>query len=187
MLGKPMPYIDKIPLKGIKIIPELQNAPVGVLLQIAIPNDSSIADVGLRCTLDMSNAQSLGVVFLEGTHTGQFFTDAELNYAPAIDISAIAHIVLTEPAPQRNKNVVGGDMYHVSVRGNTFLCVAVCLHSKPTELFGYALLEGEPCGKITMISDKLYIGKVAVVPLVKPTTQLDDGCASRAIVQLDTL
>lgn len=93
-----MPYLDKIPLRKVKILPELGDAAVGALLQFVIPSDNPITTVGLRCSRNISNTQCFGIVILEGTRTGQFITDEELNYTPTLDISDLSEIVIAKPA-----------------------------------------------------------------------------------------
>jgi len=86
-----MPYLDKIPLAKIKVIPNIQNATVGALLQIApyAPSENGPPSVAvLRCIMAAVGAVSNGVVFLEGALAGTFVVDEELSHRPALDIRA---------------------------------------------------------------------------------------------------
>jgi hypothetical protein len=172
-----MPYITKIPLGKIKVVPNLKNARVGALLQGAPPqirtgNGSPAAEVFLRCSLKAADVVYDGVVSLEGASAGKFFNDADLNIEPTIDISDLAHVVLDDPAPRNNSAAnrikAGGVCQASDSAGNTFLCIAAAVQDLQPEprIFGYVRLDGAQCGDITTnVSSQLYIGRAAVVPL----------------------
>jgi len=129
-------------------------------------NNSAAAAPFLRCSLTAPNGD--GVVSLEGASAGVFIPDAELNSNPAIDISGLAHVVVTLMLRGAGSNrIKAGDICGTSDRaGNTFLCMALCLQPPPSPIYGFALLDDAHRGQITRNAlNPFYIGSAAVVPL----------------------
>ncbi|HUI22432.1 MAG TPA: hypothetical protein VLZ74_15490 [Methylocella sp.] len=82
---------NEIPLQSIDVFPSVSDAPIGALLQIAYEGPTAV----LRC----SQKTDEGFVVLEGEKAGIFVLNAELNYAPALNIGDLACVVVVNAAP----------------------------------------------------------------------------------------
>ncbi len=113
-----------------------------------------------------ANGERTGFVILEGIEAGAFCGDDELMQRPALDISGLAHVVVTEPAPSATiRQVLAGDICLTYGRsGENLLSMAVRLnHGLPSSIQGYVPLNGPQCGRIGRIDEQVYIGRGAVI------------------------
>lgn len=166
-----MPHIDDIPLPEVKVV-SLSGAPVGTLVQIA-GNDLPIKGggdgiiVALRSGLETASGTSVGLVLLEGAVAGTFLSDADLAQRPALDINAIASIVVRGPAPRLLSMLnqpKAGDVWLAQIRNDrTFQGMAVKFNGNDPAVVGYVELEGANRGRITKGQVQYYLGKIAVV------------------------
>lgn len=158
-----LPAIRQIRLANVKIFERVSSAAVGTLLQITV--GALNAEVCLRAARGGPGGTSLGVVLLEGTGAGAFVTDGDLNDCFAIDLTNLAEIVLSDPAPR----AVGahqsdpGNIYEASDRsGTVFLGMAVKLPTA-NRIGGYVRLTDPRRGHIEQILNWFYLGKAAVI------------------------
>ena len=147
--------------QDVSLIPNIQNAAQGALVQIA---KGRATEIGIRSSLQAGDEEADGVVLLEGPLAGTFMTTEDLIYAPALDVTAITRVVL-EPAPQNKSTLTAGDICRAVDRDkNSFLCMAV-RNSSRDAIVGYVALDGSMSGQILEIVDYVYLGRAAVVPL----------------------
>ena len=160
-----MPALRQIRLSDVKVFERISDAAVGTLLQITV--GSLDAEICLRAALKGADGTSLGAVLLEGTRAGAFLADGELNDRFALDLTNLAEIVLSEPAPRMAGPHHGdaGNIYEVSDRsGATFLGLAVKFPAS-NKVIGYTRLTDPLRGHIEQILDRFYLGKAVVIDL----------------------
>ena len=170
-----MPFIDKIPLSEIKPLRYLRDAKVGTFVQVAqasvrpaaitVPASGPQAPMtALVSVLSAANGERTGLVILEGTEAGTFYGDDELMQRPALDISGLADVVVTEPAPSGTfRKVLAGDICLAYQRnGDGVLSMAVSFDTS-SSIKGYVPLHGPQRGRIGTITDQVYVGRGAVI------------------------
>jgi hypothetical protein len=168
-----LPALKQIRLAKVKVFERISDAPIGTLLQIAVGGTN--AEVCLRAQLHTAESAYPGAVLLEGTRAGTFLTDEELNDRIALDLTGLAELVLSDPAPRTaaiHPNDAGS-IYEVSARsGSSFLGMAVKLPIS-SKIIGYARLTPPLCGHIEQILERLYLGKALVADLARTPTHDD--------------
>ena len=146
-----MPPVDPIPLSSVRTFTKLSAAPMGTLLQVAsiragTPHAAQVfAVVGMHCEQRTDDERTTrGLLLLEGDDAGLLVTG--LHDQPAIDLSDVAEVALTNAAPRaagQGAAIKVGDVCHVTMQGEELLCLATGSSATPT---GYTRLTGTNAG-----------------------------------------
>jgi hypothetical protein len=161
----PMQFIDPIRLADLRVTRVTEARP-GTLLQV---NDAPHQPlVALKAELPGADGPSCGVVGLFGEPVGIFIADGELPGDLGLDISDLAEIVLTEPAPRpaglKDKVTRGIVCRSANARNEWWTSMAVALPHQPDEILGYVHLDGPDCGRIEMVDGQpVLLGKAALL------------------------
>jgi hypothetical protein len=161
-----VPAIDHIPLDRIVIYERLSQAPLGALLQLRIDAPVPLVVV-VRAGGGQSGGMPDGIVFLEGSDAGTFLHDRNIEVDPAaLDITALAEIVVTSPAPIR-RGPHRADLTRLYVRlDEPAVGMAVRTSLNPDVHTGYLYLAGQHRGLILQGGSWIEIGSATVIPRI---------------------
>lgn len=159
-----MAFIEQIPLSDVKVLRYLREAEVGTLVQVSQASEQPPV-AALVSVLTVANGERKGFVILDGEEAGAFCGDDESMHVPALDISDLAHVAVTRPAPSaRYRKVSRGEICLAFGRdGKGVLSMAVGIQNSSARLHGYVPLHGKFCGKIGNIAEQIYVGRGAVL------------------------